>query len=570
MPSLIDFTKPIYGTPTTQSVRDNFQIAQVEITDLQNIIAEGPFVPLDGGEMTGLLTLVQDPINGDHAATKRYVDNIAFGGGSGGAPDAPKDGMFYARGGAATPTDGNDWTADPLFSSLLIGSDKDTPLFGIRADATNNYYDFLNDGQNLFQFNRATKILDLKLNNTVVANFSDTDILFNKPLTLSADPTTAMHAVTKQYVDAKSGGASLTVADTPPAIAQGKMWFNSNQTQLYVGYDDGTSSQWVIANNQNVLTTGAINTALQPTYNNVGRNVLHNGLFNIAQRGNGAFNANGYTVDRWAVWRDTDTGAITRLATSVGGMAFDESSAYYMLVDFTGSAVANAHTALYQNIEDVRRLAGKTVTVSFYALCWAGSIKLGVSLGQNFGTGGSPSAVVNIAGQSVTLNQAWQRYSVTLTLPSIAGKTLGTNDNSLTGLNLFFSSGSANAIRSGNVGVQTGKVQLYGVQLEIGNVATPLEKPDPQVNLANCQRFYLDSISSWYGTGTGGQSMGGFVPFKTTMRGVPTITFYSTGYTNASAVGAYSIDPNGFICNAVATANGAASLFTGYKATADL
>ena len=85
MPSLIDFTKPIYGTPTTQSVRDNFQIAQVEITDLQNIIAEGPFVPLDGGEMTGLLTLVQDPINGDHAATKRYVDNIAFGGGSGGA-----------------------------------------------------------------------------------------------------------------------------------------------------------------------------------------------------------------------------------------------------------------------------------------------------------------------------------------------------------------------------------------------------------------------------------------------------------------------------------------------------
>jgi len=38
--------------------------------------------------------------------------------------------------------------------------------------------------------------------------------------------------------------------------------------------------------------------------------------------------------------------------------------------------------------------------------------------------------------------------------------------------------------------VQSGTVYICGVQLEIGSVATPLEKPDPQVDLANCSRFY--------------------------------------------------------------------------------
>ena len=37
MPSAIDITKPIYGTPTTQSVRDNFHIARDEITALQDV-----------------------------------------------------------------------------------------------------------------------------------------------------------------------------------------------------------------------------------------------------------------------------------------------------------------------------------------------------------------------------------------------------------------------------------------------------------------------------------------------------------------------------------------------------
>jgi len=43
------------------------------------------------------------------------------------------------------------------------------------------------------------------------------------------------------------GGA--TVGDTPPTLANGALWFDAASTQLYVGYNDGNSLQWVIATN---------------------------------------------------------------------------------------------------------------------------------------------------------------------------------------------------------------------------------------------------------------------------------------------------------------------------------
>lgn len=59
-----------------------------------------------------------------------------------------------------------------------------------------------------------------------------------------------------------SGGASLTVSDTPPALTQGAMWFDSVSTNLYIGYVDPTGpGQWVIANN---MPVGPITYAMLP------------------------------------------------------------------------------------------------------------------------------------------------------------------------------------------------------------------------------------------------------------------------------------------------------------------
>ena len=67
------------------------------------------------------------------------------------------------------------------------------------------------------------------------------------PLVLPGDPTTNLQAATKAYVDANTG-ASLLISDTPPVGAKdGSLWWESDTGTLYVLYNDGNSTQWVIA-----------------------------------------------------------------------------------------------------------------------------------------------------------------------------------------------------------------------------------------------------------------------------------------------------------------------------------
>jgi hypothetical protein len=78
MTSAINPDNPVHGNPTTQSVRDNFQIAAQEISDLQALVAalalNYPYLPLGGATMTGPLRLAADPVADSEAATKAYVD----------------------------------------------------------------------------------------------------------------------------------------------------------------------------------------------------------------------------------------------------------------------------------------------------------------------------------------------------------------------------------------------------------------------------------------------------------------------------------------------------------------
>jgi hypothetical protein len=52
MTSAIDPTKPITTSPTTQSVRDNFQAAKDEIEELQDIVARSGTAVLVAGTVT--------------------------------------------------------------------------------------------------------------------------------------------------------------------------------------------------------------------------------------------------------------------------------------------------------------------------------------------------------------------------------------------------------------------------------------------------------------------------------------------------------------------------------------
>lgn len=339
-------------------------------------------------------------------------------------------------------------------------------------------------------------------------------------------------AVVLQAADLSSVGGALLASPV----------FTGNPTAPTPAPGDNDTS---IATTAFVTAASAVVT--QAAVNNVGRNLLHNPLFNVAQRGVGPFTVNGaYTADRWAlgfiggslsvnVYPMTDADR-----TAIG----DEAARADLGANCVGTSGAGDQAYLQQSIESTRRLSGKTVTVSFWAVAATGTPKLGVNLYQIFGTGGSPSGPVTINGQAVTLSTTWARYVLTFVLPSASGKTLGTNGDDCTILRFWQSSGATNNTPAGGIGVQSFVFALWGVQLEIGSVMTPLEKPDPQQDLAKCQRFFqVGSVEymGYTGAGTGQHQSWAFaVP----MRATPTCTSNVTTSTNISSASFVALDPS--------------------------
>ena len=325
-----------------------------------------------------------------------------------------------------------------------------------------------------------------------------------------------------------------------------------------------------------VKWTSSVGNLTVQSMGDIGRNLLHNPLFNVAQRGAGGFTANAaYTADRWQIVFSGGSSTVALGAMPDGSRTQigDEAATTYLNNNFAGTVGASDYNFLQQPIEGVRRLAGKTVTLSLYANAGSGTPKLGASIVQIFGTGGSPSAAVTVNGQpAFTLSTSWQRYSMTFTLPSSAGKTLGTAGNDSTTLRLWFSAGSNTAVESGNVGVQTASISLWGIQLEIGSVATPLEKPDLRYDLANCQRFYHVGSFAWQGYSPATAiSVGSSWTFPVAMRAIPTMVV--TADSVSTGMGARTLLADNAMFgrpNAVSGANGGWAWLGTYSASADL
>lgn len=203
-------------------------------------------------------------------------------------------------------------------------------------------------------------------------------------------------------------------------------------------------------------------------------NYIINGAFDIWQRGDGPFTVtNGYTADRWQMFEGVGDVSVTKGAFTAGELE---------VVGFGGAKnylkcqiVTTGDVRLIQNVENVETLAGQTVTVSFWAKSDSVVIE-NLFLIQVFGTGGSADVVTT--GPGFTVTSSWQRFTATLTLPSVAGKTIGAN--------------SALRVRIDPLNGNTGTLDIWGVQLEAGSVATPFRRnaPSLQAELAACQRYY--------------------------------------------------------------------------------
>ena len=226
-----------------------------------------------------------------------------------------------------------------------------------------------------------------------------------------------------------------------------------------------------------------------------GKNSIINGDFRINQRNftsnttSGAFN-----FDRWLQANSGGTFTVTPQTFTPGAAPVAGYEGSTFLRGVTASQSAAGDFALFeQKIEDVRTFAGSTVTVSFWAKAATGTPKIGLELSQNFGSGGSPSATVNTALGAVTINTSWTRYSVSVAVPSISGKTIGTTANtSYVEANSWVSAGSTLATRASSIGIQNNTFDIWGFQIENGSTATAFQTATGtlQGELAACQRYY--------------------------------------------------------------------------------
>jgi hypothetical protein len=161
------------------------------------------------------------------------------------------------------------------------------------------------------------------------------------------------------------------------------------------------------------------------------------------------------------------------------------------------------------------------------------------------GSGGG-SSPTNTYGGQVTLSTSWARYSLTFSVPSLSGATVGTVNDDTAVLYLYTSAGSNFNARTGSLGIQNVTIDFWGVQVEAGSVATPFTTASGSIGgeLALCQRYcYViqgnASTASSFGTGywNGTTAVVAFVPIKTKMRTTPTLIYSQASDLEALQVG---------------------------------
>jgi hypothetical protein len=266
-----------------------------------------------------------------------------------------------------------------------------------------------------------------------------------------------------------------------------------------------------------------------------GKNKIINGDFGVWQRGTSFSNPSNdtFSADRFKIIYDgsTATRTISRQTFTPGTapVAGYEGSFFWRSNQSVAGSGAS-YFVLAQLVEDVRTFAGQTVTFSFWAKADA-TRNISANIIQNFGSGGSAEVFV---GQPINVNltTGWVRYSGTITVPSISGKTIGTNS--------FVKVEIALPVNT------TYTIDIWGWQLEAGSVATPFTTATGTIQgeLAACQRYYAVAGATTLGapvcmmTYTTSSRADGIIELPVTMRTAPTLV--ATSGTNYYTIFTYN------------------------------
>lgn len=281
-----------------------------------------------------------------------------------------------------------------------------------------------------------------------------------------------------------------------------------------------------------------------PFAGNMNGNAIINGNFDIWQRSTSqaiAAATETFVADRWKNLHNAGGGTLPTITVSRQQLTAGDihKSFWYHRINVNGAGTSLGSGSLgrlFQLIERGTRFLcgnGKKVTVSFWARSSISSKKIGVSLQQNYGTGGSPSSAETINGGNFTLTSDWTKYTFTFTTNTLVGKTFGTDNNDHLRLAFYAMWGSSLQSEVGASSAETyvgsGNIDIAQVQLNEGDTALDFNPRQIADEWLLCTRYFR----KLYGEGdtrtppsylSTGSVFGVNISLSSRMRVTPTVT----------------------------------------------
>jgi hypothetical protein len=225
----------------------------------------------------------------------------------------------------------------------------------------------------------------------------------------------------------------------------------------------------------------------------------------------------------------------------------------------TGTVAARTSPQLSVKVEDVNTVEGSSVTLSMWLWSTVPITITQVRASQTFGTGGSPSASVEIpVAVNWAVTSTVRRFSVRIDLPSISGKTLGTIPSHSTNFTLDLPPGITYTLNDACWQIEVCSPQASSDNTGNGGAPTAFEYRGGEAELARVQRYYETNamLGVFSGNVTSGGTYFSNAYFKVTKRATPTVTAAQSGSptsfpTTVALAGAYN---DGVFVSALANA----------------
>ena len=297
-------------------------------------------------------------------------------------------------------------------------------------------------------------------------------------------------------------------------------------------FQDITTNTTNIATNTANIATNASNIAANTAAINLipGKNAIINGNFDIWKRGDSisVTTTSLYTADRWIVdARLTAVGAatVTQEDFTPGQTDVPFEPRYFLRLDQTTASDGSVDN-LRQRIESARSFAGQDIAISFYAKVDSAKT-FDVNIKQSFGSGGSPSSDVTTSGSAINVTTSWQKFELTVAVPSISGVTFGTDNNDYLEVSL---SEDTQTIFT---------LDVAQFQVEKGTTSSEFERRLIGEEVRLCERYFQKSYD--LDTNLGATTTSGVIRYTATgtntsqrtvnfsrLRGTPAVTLYSS------------------------------------------